>query len=77
MFEYINIQIKPDLAFWGGGTVASNIDSVSEQQIVNTMNKMTKLVKDQQFTKIYFTLGAHDTYPYASYNSSGQSSVIS
>jgi len=44
MFKTINNDIKPDVAIWNGGTVASNIDTVTLDQILKTMERMTKLV---------------------------------
>ena len=75
MLEYIKNQIDPDFVIWNGGNAPSNIDRVKPEEIVETMRKLTKLVKDQNFAKVYFTLGAHDTYPYGVYDSSEQNEI--
>ena len=41
MFEYINSEIKPDIALWGGDSIPHNINSYIVPNIVDSMNKVS------------------------------------
>lgn len=65
MFAYIDKHIKPDVAFWGGGTAPSNINSVTEDQIISTMKKAVNSVGNISYNaKTYVNFGSYDTTPF-------------
>lgn len=64
MLEFINNEIKPDVVLWGGDSVPHNMDSISFDSNLDTLQKATELVKDNiKDAKLYAAVGNHDTYP--------------
>jgi len=64
MLQFINDEIKPDVALWGGDSVPHNLGTITFDSNLDTVIKATELVKDNlKDAKIYATVGNHDTYP--------------
>ena len=64
MFKHIREEIKPDLIFWGGDSIAHNLDTLSLKENVLIMKNVSKLVLDElKDFKVYPAVGNHDTYP--------------
>jgi len=64
MLQFINNEIKPDVALWGGDSIPHNLDTISFDSNLDTLLKATELVKDNiKDAKLYATVGNHDTYP--------------
>jgi predicted phosphodiesterase len=64
MLTHIKEQINPDAIFWLGDSVPHNIDSVTKDQVVNSMKKVNDIVRDHlKSFKIYPVIGNHDTFP--------------
>lgn len=64
MLQFINNEIKPDVALWGGDSVPHNIGTISFESNLDTLVKATELVKNNlKDVKLYATVGNHDTYP--------------
>jgi len=64
MLKFINDEIKPDVALWGGDSVPHNADTGSFDSNLDTLVRATELVKDGiKDAKLYATVGNHDTYP--------------
>ena len=77
MFKYIEKHIKPDVAFWGGGSASSNIDKVTADEVVETMKKVTSEVGNVSYkAKTYVTFGAYDTVPFGAYRLDGENPVV-
>jgi len=77
MFKYIEKHIKPDVAFWGGGSASSNIDKVTADEVVETMKKVTSEVGNVSYkAKTYVTFGAYDTVPFGAYRPDGENPVV-
>lgn len=52
------------MVFWGGDSIPHDPHDQDIQGVVQTMNKTTDLVAEKlKGTKIYTTIGNHDTYP--------------
>ena len=64
LLTHIKNEIKPDAVFWGGDSIAHNIETLTEQANVDVMINTTKLVADGlDGLPIFPTIGNHDTYP--------------
>lgn len=64
MLEFINNEIKADIVLWGGDSVPHNLESISFESNLETLQKATELVKDNiKDGKLYATVGNHDTFP--------------
>ena len=41
MFEYINSEIKPDIALWGGDSIPHTINTLNIEDTVASMKKVS------------------------------------
>jgi sphingomyelin phosphodiesterase len=64
LFSFINDDVKPDVILWGGDSIPHNLDSLTEEDNIRIMKKITTDIKNSfPDTRIYPTIGNHDTYP--------------
>ena len=64
MFDFIQNEVKPDVVFWAGDSISHNLDSLSFDQNVHNMVRVTKDVKAHlKDLPLYAAIGNHDTYP--------------
>jgi predicted MPP superfamily phosphohydrolase len=64
LFSFIKNQIKPDVVFWTGDSIPHNIESVTFDETVNNMARVSREVADGlKGIPIYAAPGNHDTYP--------------
>ena len=60
----MNDEIKPDVTLWGGDSIPHNMDTISFDSNLDTLQKAFSLVNDNiKDSKLYATVGNHDTYP--------------
>ena len=77
MLDFINEQVKPDVAFWGGDSVPHNLDSGSKEISIATMDIVTRAITTTLDSKLYMTIGSHDTFPQNSFSASKANTVLS
>jgi sphingomyelin phosphodiesterase len=64
LLSYINDEVKPDVVMWGGDSIPHNIDTLTFATNVQIMKNISAEVLTQlDGTRIYPTIGNHDTYP--------------
>jgi len=64
LFSFIKNQIKPDVVLWTGDSIPHNIESVTFDETVNNMARVSREVADGlKGIPIYAAPGNHDTYP--------------
>jgi sphingomyelin phosphodiesterase len=64
LLDYINDEIQPDVALWGGDSIPHNVDSITEKDNIAIMKNVSAQVRESiKNVRIYPTLGNHDTYP--------------
>lgn len=64
MLKFINDEIKPDVALWGGDSVPHNADTGSFDSNLDTLVRATELVSGGlKDANLYATVGNHDTFP--------------
>ena len=44
MFKFIREEVKPDLVFWGGDSIAHNLESLTLETNIEIMQNVTKMV---------------------------------
>lgn len=68
MFDYINANIKPDIAFWGGDSTPHSLASLTAEDNLATLKRIGPKVRSGlKDIKMYIALGNHDTYPQDSF----------
>ena len=64
MFDYINTEVKPDVAFWGGDSVPYLHGHENKDEIGESLSKATdQVVNGLPDIQTYVTLGNLDTFP--------------
>ena len=64
MLNFIKDQIKPDIVFWGGDSIAPSLGKSSIKENIKNMKRVTELVsKELEGIKVYPTIGDRDLYP--------------
>ena len=64
MFDFIRDELKPDAAFWLGDSIAHHLDSLTEEDNINSMVKVSRQVqKAFKDIPLWAAIGNHDTYP--------------
>ena len=64
LLSYINDEIQPDVALWGGDSIPHNIDTLVLENSVEIMkNVSAEVIGTIKNARIYPTIGNHDTYP--------------
>ena len=69
MLHFIRDDIKPDFVLWGGDSVPHNPDSLTPESV----RKHLRWISQEVFyalpdTRVYPTMGNHDTYPLDKFN---------
>jgi hypothetical protein len=65
MLDFIKNEIHPDLVLWGGNSVPHALDTLTNQQVIDTMKRVTEQITDAlgEDSQIVATLGGHDIFP--------------
>ena len=65
MLTFIKTEINPDIVLWGGNSVPQALDTLTSDQVVTTMKRVSEEIVDTlgQSAQIFATIGGHDILP--------------
>ena len=65
LVEFVSEEIKPDAVLWGGDSIPHDVAAQTFDEVIEFMTKTTSIFTEglEWSTKIYPTIGNHDTFP--------------